>query len=816
MTGIRVNLLDEARKVLGGAGVRLAPLCEAAGARAGVIVTCLAGRRLKEPTAVNAPRGLSGSLEAVSAMAELAGSLGVFVKKSGVFGSADVAADTAIKASGRAATRLALPDLPDEDPDLAEMALAETLARVADAADLQTASPADMRSMITATYTAESLTSIEIICSRLDPAILKAGRALIEAPEADVTHAAFEYYAGADLSGEASKAIVERRLAAASTCPPMAGFMAALPKITAAIDAGESVVQAFGDATAGLVSRPVFARLAHAKTPVAREMVLGGAFRHFPADQVPGTAEHWEVAAFVWTACRQLAADIGVDLFDVWNHQRFAYARGNWTLIGEGIVRKSIDTRVPHDSGLSKDQAAAAQAAMGFETFGPAENVFRRAKAMVARGIAAVPEQANEGDGTIAPPAINPRAMTAWVLRNCAPRVTEDTVNNAFQAVNEACSMFGLRVVLPTVFTEIQLPAAPVTPQILKAAAGTAFAVLGKDTTMAALADLGGTFRTRAPSVLQQLLSRSEKAVAAHVANEDQTRPRRQVKGIPPEIAAADQHFRKVFKFDNDAAEWRGLTPIIEVMDGIVVVPLTTVQQGLEEGSFGKYPADRCGVPDLNVCIGLVYSPTALASRGVVQTLSIRRLTPGGYERLAAAVIRLKVDADGRVCFNRPPGHEFSGKGNTAPPHVAKEAMSRYIKFVENNQDVIPETLASEVKDAAARKEAGRPEAPPAADLTLTRLLGYDPCRTYKLDTAWQLWIENRLVHKKWAEIPLDCRIGPSLGMGVRQAVRQDLEALGIRGLDRTEAMKAAAAASPAVRRTPIPEKVQQLRGIFT
>lgn len=805
MAKITANVLKSARHVLATAGVSLPPLVEASVRAGHVEITSIASKTPTAPIHVEIDAGIQGGISFISSMAPNVRTVGAFVRESGLFGDPVDAAAAMFFAAAKSATALVADHLPEGDIDTGEMAVQELAARIAHLAGLGDAPPAHVNQLVISAFTAESAGDIELLRRRIAPAILAAGEALRHSPEVDITPAAIAYYAGADLSAEAHIDIVPLRIRAAESCPALAGFMASLPEVAEAIDAQESLMSALSVATGGLITKPVFTRIAHARTPGVREMVMSGAFKRFPPDQIPKDADQWEIAEMIWTSSRTLAVAIGMDPLDVWRHDRFAYARGDWRMIGEGIVRKSIDLRPPFDSGLPGEVVPVAARAMCFEALSPHENVCRRVMEKVSNCLDAL--ETAEIDLT----QVNHKSLTAWALRNCAPRVSRETIADAFEAVNEACSMFGLRVVLPTILTEMQLPGAPVTPHMMAGAASTAFEIMGAGNSVVALADLGGQFRTRAPLILRQLVARSE--IVTPDIKEATEKTHEQRTGVPEELKRKDAEFRQMFRYDNDAPEWPGVTPIIEVMNGVVVVPLTTIQQALEEGSSGKSGHDRCGVYELENCIGTNHAPNALVSRGVKQTISFRSINAGGYRRLADAVIDLYYDKNGKATFDMPAMGHFKGQKQNSPPKVAQEAMQRYMDFLANNQNVIPPGLAEDIREYGKPGGVTLQQQRRVVDISLARLLGYEPCKAYKLETVWGIWIQNNLVNKKWASIPLDRRLDESVSRTVRAAIRRDLKMIGITGLDTQDTAKSMPVAGQ--RQAP-PARVQRLSGIFT
>jgi hypothetical protein len=615
-------------------------------------------------------------------------------------------------------------------------------------------------------YNAAAAPVVDRIREEFDPAFCRAADALARCPVSKVTRGVLTHYMALDVEPDGRQAVAALRLRAAAAYPALAGFFAMSPAIADAIDAGEKLFPVVERQTGGLFTKSVMNRLGQAVDHRAVDAVEHGMLVGIPPDQIPRTDGQWKAALDLWDASTIVADSAHVSVREVWKAERIVQARGDWEGMTKSIVSKGVDTRPPHGIGLTKEDAIEVAGSLDIKPFTQGDDILdiifvNKQKAW--QRLQAISER----DGRIAYDAFNAEKFSEWVLRLGYREVTPASLASSLRGATEAASLFGQRVVLPTVLVAGQVTGLPITSGSLEAATASGFEFLTEGMTFPQLAAFSRQFTARAPFLTAPIISSRERQ--AEVMPVEDPKPER--------LRIDDHMWREVFRITEDRPDWPVLTPIIEFLPGIVFVPVENLKQAQEEGTLTLGKLDRNGVPELGHCLGVIHAPKAMTANGAYQLFSIREVKDGTYRRLASGTFKMSYDETTMgVKIHEPGAHEFNGLSNAPPPPEAREVFRLFKEFVAATPQALNEAVidAVKVQKNPGARERVRP------DLTLPKLLGYNPFQSYKIETAWEIWRDQGLIGPNWLEKPLAERANLEPFQQVHEANRALLVRMGI------------------------------------
>jgi hypothetical protein len=685
--------------------------------------------------------GVSGSLELTAVPAPgRAATLGQVLCESVLFANSQTVTRAAAKVLLKAVGKRLIRDIDENDYSFSDVAIRSGANFIAERLGLGRPGPDQLLEHLVGLLTARAAPDVDRFRAGLDPAFRRAADLLSKAPVHEVSDGALKFYMAYDVDEDARAEVADRRCRAAAPFPALSGYFASVPVIADAIDAGDKLFRAVEEATAGAITKPIMTRLGQTSDSRARVAVASGLLTNLPPDQYPRTDAQWSHALDLWDASCQLADVVRVPVSTVWNADRIVQAKGDWEGLARAVITKGVDARPPFGLGLTKEDSAEIAGILKIKPFGPEDDVYGRIE--TARATAAAHLQViSERDGRAAGAECNWVKFSEWILRLGHRALTPETLFASLRGGYEAASLFGQRVILPTALVAERLPGLPITSGLTQAATSAAFEFLAEPLTFPNLAAFGRQFTARAPFLTAPILSAREAAEPGPAAE------------APAEkVHIDDSKWRQIFRITEDKPDWPVITPIMEVMPGIVVVPLENMVQAREEGTLTPGKLDRNGVPEMNHCIGVIHAPDALQQAGRYQLFSIRSVVNGKYTRLASGTFRMSYaeDIDG-LKIQTPGNHQFNGPSNVPPPAIAREAFELYKEFVESTPAALNPAVIKAVKGAAElqNKPVIRP------DHTLPKLLGYNPFQVYKIETAWENWRDQGLISPEWLERPL-------------------------------------------------------------
>jgi len=608
--------------------------------------------------------------------------------------------------------------------------------------------------------------AVDRIREEFDPGFCRAADALSRCPVAKATRGVLTYYMALDADPDGRPAVADRRLRAAAAFPSMAGFFAMTPAIADAIDTGQKLLPVVERQTDGLFTKPVMARLGQATDHRAVDAVEQGMLVGIPPDQIPRTDEQWRAALDLWDAAVTVADISNVSFREVWMPHRVIQSRGDWEGITKSIVTKGVDTRPPHGIGLTKDDANEVARSIDIKPFTQQDDIFdvimvNRQKAWQRLQVI------SERDNRIAYAEFSDEKFCEWALRLGYREVTPASLVSSLRGVTEAASLFAQRVILPTVLVSAQITGLPMTPSTLKTATAAGFEFLTDGMTFPQLAAFSRQFAARSPFLTAPILSARERLDDTALVEEAE----------PERLTIDDRMWREIFRITEDRPDWPALTPIIEFLPGIVLVPIENLKQAREEGSLTPGKLDRNGVAELNHCLGVIHAPKAMTENGPYQLFSIREVKDGTYKRLASGAFRMNYnEATGGLEILQPGAHDFNGLSNAPPPPEAQEVFRLYREFVAST----PQALNRAVVTAVKSKNNPEVRQPIRRDLTLPKLLGYNPFQSYKLEAVWETWSEHGLIAPSWLEKPLAERANLESFQTLHENLRSLLVSMGV------------------------------------
>ena len=124
-------------------------------------------------------------------------------------------------------------------------------------------------------------------------------------------------------------------------------------------------------------------------------------------------------------------------------------------------------------------------------------------------------------------------------------------------------------------------------------------------------------------------------------------------------------------------------------------------------------------------------------------------------------------------------GATFVGPSNSVPSALAREVFNMFCEFVVQK----PEALNPVVIDLVAsqkRPAQDKSVEPVRRDLTLPRILGYNPFEVYKVEAAWDNWKSAGLVPQAYLEMSLAERARLPQLDPLHESVRRLLSAMGV------------------------------------
>lgn len=770
-----LNILPAARSVFVAHGLNLAPLWSASASASGVSAVFNITQRLGgSMTRVHPFNDMDDALAYISSLSRAVVEgretailfLRRFITETGLFGNLDVVAKSVVR-NGLAGVGAKLcPEMDAEIPRAAEIYTDEAAVTIARIAGLENAAPSYVVELLTRALVAEAAPAVDMVRMVFPTSLRSACDALAFVPADQITYAHVDFYAGRDADGAIDAGTAEKRQRSARIVPFMAAQFVNRKTITEAIDNGTSLFDACNEASKGMWTKPLLTRLAKASRPEALYMVDMGAFADFPPDQLPKDERDWDFAMATWKACSNVAASLGIPVSEIWNHRRLSQVKGDWRGLADSVVKRASDDRAPHDLGLVKDVAEKAAVAMGFRPIERHESPYQVTNRMIADGYRALVA------ANIPVDEIETEKLRAWALNVCMDDPTPAALEVALNSLIDASHIFGQHVILPSILAEMGIPGLPITGDILSAANKTAWNVLSGQMALPQLAEFGRNFRARTALLTAPIVTSRDRG------NVVKAEPKQIRQKVDKQILSADTYYRECFGYTDEKPEWPGLTPIVEVMPGIVVVPMTTIKQGREEGTLQRGPVDRKGVPELNVCIGINYAPSTLLDGGKSQIISIREVgADGSYKRLAAAVLYPMIGAETQqlvIPMPREGGHHFNGLNNCQPSAIAHKALKTYIQLIEDRKIPVSNEIKFRMEGESITAERV------VRDFTLPKLIGYMPFESFKIAAAWERWSQHSLLGKEWTKMPLPDRVAHDLMMPARAAVEATAARLGV------------------------------------
>lgn len=721
------------------------------------LFVAVGGGRYAEVTGLKTTGPIMGADDLLNAIRPSKLSVGQFVSSTPLFGAGqDLARDAARRALTIYGAQF-VQDLPRDDRLFKECAFRAGARHVAVETEDAGATPTEVLSSITEALSVESELASSLLLSGVNPSVSQACRLLVRSPSAEISRAAIMYYAGEDIpAGEDRDRVVALRARTAAQYPMLAGYFAAVPQIAEAIDRSEPLFKSVADASGQSLTKPIMTRMATADDPFCRVAVALGMLDGFPINLLPVGKANWEAAILLFRSALTLSDLSGQPVREIWNPTRAAEANGDWVRLARSVVNKGADARLPHDAGLPADLSKQFRQATKSGPFAAEVDLSSAADALLDHGLKSV--------GLLGHPDISRGKLKSWLIQANYRDVREENVTGVMTTAFDAALQFAQRVVIPAVLMHERLPGLPITRDLLNTAAAAAFNCLTEGATLTQMAALSQEYKSKAPILTARIVSEREGSTAAEGETALTTAPLTGENRV-------DIEWRRRFGIELEDAEWPVMTPIIEIMPGILFVPIETRAQAWEEGSDWNPHTpklDRMGVKENHNCMGPLKSAGIFLDQGSSQPFSIRRVVGNSYERIASGVFRLTYDKEKGVAnFPTPANYEFNGYNNVAAPKIAVEALEMIQALVSEKPQIVNPAVVSA---AAMKKDSKR--ATPNPDLTIVRLLGYDPFPIYKVKSVIRRWTDAGLINSKIADNELSDFVQQPIFAPVRQSAR--------------------------------------------